>query len=106
MPTVGLMQDDGHGIGRCDVWYMFALLPFAVTVAVALASAFAQTAQSVFQFRDRTEIVGRGCVLSHSGSSDLKQRDKSFKRLWQEGRDGGDATCLRDTLLVGGLTAQ
>jgi hypothetical protein len=60
---------------------------------------------SVFQFRDRTKIVCRGCVLSHSGSSDLKQRDKAFKRLWQEGRDGGDAT-FRDTLLVGGLTAQ
>jgi hypothetical protein len=61
---------------------------------------------SVFQYRDRTEInVGRGRALSHSGSSDLKQRNKPFKRLWQEGRDGGDATCFRDTVLVGDLAA-
>jgi hypothetical protein len=61
---------------------------------------------SVFQYRDRTEINGgRGCAPSHSGSSDLKQRDKSFKRLSQEGRDGGDATCFRDTLLAGGRAA-
>ena len=32
------------------MWYMFALLPFAVTVPVALASAFAQTARRCFSF--------------------------------------------------------